>query len=599
MSRKLRVVSGPDTGKEFDLPASGTVRIGRAKDTLTALRDETVSRHHCQIEVTDARVLVTNASQSGTLVNNQLITEHELRDGEIIQLGETGNTRLVVEMPDIHEGPTVGGKGLGALLGNELKGLVGRTLGRYRLTEVLAEGASGVMFRARDTEQNRDAALKIFLPNPALTQIFQQLVPVQAIRHPNLAALYGTGTTDNYAWAALEYVEGTSLEKQFAQATLTGWIDWQQVLRYAIHLVGALEALHQRQVVHGGLTPGRILITRGSREAKLGGLWRARAIKDAQSSADLKDDLRQMAYVPPERARGGRTVTARGDIYSLGAVLYHLLAGRPPFESKDQGDLIRQIVQTQPPSPREFQCTMPEALAQTILRMLAKDPEDRYHSAGELLTALEGIRERPAGAVPSAPPAAIVPPRGINEHQPPAAPAAWPAPAPVAPVAPVAPAVVHGRALQPVPAPPAAPPAPVQPSEGMITARCACGRTLHARRQFAGTRVRCPACSHFLVLPGRATYTQLSPSSQTRLSIVSVPTHPVSWKTPAGQGGGTSFLHEFGRYLLLVLLLIGTLVISLSGVVCSYGPETSVSDKEKVAPAPGQPDGKQQPPRPK
>ena len=353
MMKKLKVIAGPDAEKVFDLPDAGIVQIGRGHDTLTKLKDLTVSRNHCHLEVKDQLVLLTNSSPSGTLVNEESITERELKANDVICLGDT---RIRFELADLHAEVTVRGGNVKGLVSEALNALSGQTLDHFQVGKLLADGIAGPVFRARDTKHNRDVSLKVFLPTAVpKTSLSELLRPVRDLQHPNLVALHEAGKTGLYSWVAMDYVEGESLDKQLERAGLAGMLDWQHVLRYGIHLASALDVLHQKQVVHRAVTPRSILIARSDKQAKLGSLWQARAARDCQAESDLQDVLRNVSFMPPERLRGGQPGTLAGDVYSLGAVLYTLLGGRPPFEGETQAETIAKVVQTEPVAPKEFQ----------------------------------------------------------------------------------------------------------------------------------------------------------------------------------------------------------------------------------------------------
>jgi serine/threonine-protein kinase len=575
MSYQLRVIEGPDRGKTFELPTSGTVRVGRAADTATQLTDRTVSRYHCQLEVEGDRVLVTSSSQSGTLVNDQLITQQELHEEDVIRLGTAGETRIVFEVVDIHAGATLrgGAEKLQEAMASELKGLLGKSLAHFRINQALAEGGNRSVFLARDTQHGRDVALKVIAPGPqelrTLGQTFPLLRPVLGIEHPNLVPLYEADQTGIHYWISMEVVEGESLQKHLEQAGLSGVIDWPHVLRIGIQLARGLEALHQRAIVHGSITPARVLVTRGTRQAKLGGLWRARLTKDCRAgSGDVQEVLKQLAYVPPERLRGARPASSAGDVYSLGAVLYHLLAGRAPFHAGNDADLINLIIQTEAAPLKEVQFSIPDRFEQVVKRMLAKAPEARYADASEVLSALQEVAAPGAAASPpepvGPPPRREEPGRKITQEM--------PAPAPrSAPAANVAPAAV---AAAPAVAPAAA--------EGRLSVTCKCGQTLQARKQFAGTRVRCPCCGDFIDLPGRP---QSSQSSQ----VVTLPHTPLprpSVTRPTAEAGPkatTPLARKIVRAIAVLVLVIGTVLVFYSGMAFNFNSPAQKAEKTNPA----------------
>src|SRR5262249_33524055 len=143
-------------------------------------------------------------------------------------------------------------------------------------------------------------------------------------------------------------------------------------------------------LVHRGITLGAVLLTSG-KEARLSGLWYVRSVTDCKTdTADTQDVLRDVAYMPPERAGFGKPATMRGDLYSLGAVLYHLLTGQPPFTASSNKEIIANTVRNPPAALRTFQPSLPNPLEQAVLSLLAKRPDDRYQNVLDLLTTLRG-----------------------------------------------------------------------------------------------------------------------------------------------------------------------------------------------------------------
>jgi serine/threonine protein kinase len=484
---KLSVISGNDKGKEFPLPETGTLQIGRGKDTDTHLQDLRVSRNHCRVQVDGGRVLlVDNQSKEGTFVNDQKIDERQLRSGDKIRVGDTV---LQIEMPvDMENEETLRGDDIrnimnaatqaGILGGNvgtaappeAMSELLGRTLDRFEVIAPLASGYSSVYFRARDTTDLREVALKVLRPGFAksdaeMERVARLLKSVMALEHPNVVTLIDVGKTDSYCWFALELVEGESLAQMTQQAAKAnlGMLDWQHALRMAMHLARGLDYLHGRQLSHRYIAPRTILVNTSDKVAKLGPPIRSRALEG--SSVNLfprrTDQLRDLPYTAPERAREDSLGDGRADIYSLGATVYEMITGRPPFDSKNLADLLIKILQGDPVKPREYQLLLPEAFERVILKMMAKKPEDRYQTPKELLADLERVIQNPN--VPAG--------NGSLPKD-------------------------RGRTQPPPP--------------GIISVECECGQQLQARSKFAGTKVRCPGCGNFLTLPGRPTIKQSS-----------------------------------------------------------------------------------------
>src|SRR5262249_43238669 len=205
MLAQLRVLTGPDQGRVFTLDKS--LVVGRGQETDTRLKDPQVSRVHCQINVEEGKAVLVHASKtSHTLVNGQQTKQHELKPGDTIQIGSTqlrfelegspeASTLLVTASPPK---PT-------AAKAEQLGTLVGRTLSHYRIDSILARGQTGLVFKAHDTQNENEVALKVLWPEFARNDEEKQrfvraMKTMLPIRHPNLVALYGAGKTEAYCW---------------------------------------------------------------------------------------------------------------------------------------------------------------------------------------------------------------------------------------------------------------------------------------------------------------------------------------------------------------------------------------------------------------
>ena len=419
------------------------------------------------------------------------------------------------------------------------------------------------MFRARDTKHNRDVSLKVFLPTAVPKGSFSELFrPVRELQHPNLVTLYEAGKTGLYNWIAMDYVEGDSLDKQLERAGLAGMLDWQHVLRYGIHLASALDVLHQHQVVHRAVTPRSILIARSDKQAKLGSLWQARAARDCHAESDLQDVLRNVGFMPPERLRGGQPGTLAGDIYSLGAVLYTLLAGRPPFEGETQAETIAKVVQTEPVAPKEFQLSLPDAFQHAVLRMLAKRPEDRYAHAGELLTDLQHVTDRQSPVktlpprTPATPPPAPRRARRHRHHQ------------------------YRHQCPRRSPVPQGAACAVRSAADGkLVSVACTCGSGVSRHASSSQGRrcaVRVVAASSCCPAAPRSASRRAPPHGGQPHPVPQPQQHPLmppGQVAPAAPPKTAGLLgHELIRYIIIVVLLILTLVVSFAGLFLDSSP---------------------------
>jgi serine/threonine protein kinase len=398
MALQLVIIAGPDKGRTFPLTAAAPLVVGRSKDTQTRLTDPHVSRVHCEVQLDGDRVVVLDrGSAGGTLVNGKRVTQQQLKPGDVIRVGDT---QLRFENDEVAEQSTLVQPKPGAKPaesgGPRLEELTGKKLSHYEVGEVLAKGTSGLVFGARDTKEDRVVALKVLWPEfskneEEVQRFIRGMKTMLPVRHPNLVQLFGAGKTDGYCWIAMEYVQGESLTQVIQRIGTANMLDWRHALRVAVHIARALEYAHGLNIIHRNITPQNILIQTVDKTAKLGDLMLAKALEGTLAEqitrpGEIVGDLR---YMSPERTRGTSDVDGRSDIYSLGATVYALLTGRPPFEGGDLREMITKIRGTEPVPPTKFQLAIPALFEGTVLKMLAKSPADRFQTATDLLKDLE------------------------------------------------------------------------------------------------------------------------------------------------------------------------------------------------------------------
>jgi len=280
-----------------------------------------------------------------------------------------------------------------------LADLAGKTLAHFEVGSIIAKRQSGVVFKARDTKENRDVALKVLKPDFSkdeddMQRFIRAMKTMLPLRHPNLVALYGAGRTGNHCWVAMELVDGESLTQIIHRIGMAGMLDWRYALRVAIHIGRALAFAQEHSIIHRNITPQNIMVQNSDKLAKLGDLMLAKALEgtNAEQITRPGELVGDVHYMSPERTRGNADeVDGRSDIYSLGATTYALLTGRPPFEGGSLVEPITKIRQAEPVKPTKFQLTIPGLLEGTVLRMLAKRPADRFQTAAEMLADLERV----------------------------------------------------------------------------------------------------------------------------------------------------------------------------------------------------------------
>jgi serine/threonine protein kinase len=396
MVLRLAVIAGPDQGRAFALPKGATVFVGRGHDTLVRLGDPHVSRLHCRVVVSDGRLLLADAgSTAGTFVNGQRLTaERPVQSGDVIQVGQT---QLRVEPDNLAELPTLAPPAAaGGSSVVQLAELCGQTLGHYELIGVRARGQSGLVFAARDTATDEEVALKVLRPEfvqrpQDVQRFFRAAQTVLPLRHPNLIPLREVGQTGPYCWLAMDYIEGESLTEVIGRIGVARMLDWRFAARVAIHVGRALQAAHRQHVIHRNLTPQNVLIRFSDRCALLGDLMLAKAVEGSMALQITRpgEVLGDVRYLSPERVAGSASVDERSDIYSLGALVYALLTGRPPLAGDTLLETLALIQTAEPVRPKKFQLAIADLFEGVVMRMLAKRPEDRFQSALDLLAQLE------------------------------------------------------------------------------------------------------------------------------------------------------------------------------------------------------------------
>ena len=267
--------------------------------------------------------------------------------------------------------------------------------GRYKVTKKLGEGGKGIVFKAEDTRLGRTVAIKVIkgegLDQESFARFEQEAKATAGLSHPHIVAIYDIGQEDESHYLILEFVDGPNLSGLISSQP-GARCDAATTLRIGSQVCQALEYAHSHGILHRDIKPENIMITSAGLP-KLMDFGLARALggpKLTQKGMIVGTP----AYLPPEQALGKRS-DARSDLYSLGCVLYEMATGRPPFPGDDPVKIIFSHINDLPMVPRRLAPEIPEALEQVILKLLAKDPERRYQSAGELFQALKSVIETP------------------------------------------------------------------------------------------------------------------------------------------------------------------------------------------------------------
>jgi serine/threonine protein kinase len=256
----------------------------------------------------------------------------------------------------------------------------------YRIDELVGRGGMGVVYRAEHVHLRRRVALKLLLPELSAGEAFRERFvrearTAAAIQHPNVVTVYDAGEAEGLLYIAMQYVDGTDLASLLAEQ---GPLEPERALVILGEVAGALDAAHALGVVHRDVKPGNVLVDETRAYLADFGLTRATSSKTALTVEGHV--VGTIDYMPPEQIESG-SVDSRADVYSLGCVLYHCLSGAVPFERESQVSMMYAHLQDQPPPLAARQPGLPEALDGVIATAMAKRPDDRYGSCGELIAA--------------------------------------------------------------------------------------------------------------------------------------------------------------------------------------------------------------------
>jgi serine/threonine protein kinase len=276
-----------------------------------------------------------------------------------------------------------------------------RYLGDYELESEIARGGMGAVFRARQVSLNRPVAVKLILAGSyatptAVLQFRREAEAAANLEHPNILPIYEVGENDGLQYFSMKLIEGGSLADQTAEYRSNP----NQTAALVATLARAVHHAHQRGILHRDLKPANVLLDRDG-TPYISDFGLAKRVDADDGATRTGTILGTPSYMSPEQAKGEKGLTTAADVYSLGAILYELLAGRPPFKAETIFATVKDVIEREPDDPRTFNPAADRDLSVIALKCLSKDRERRYASAAELADDLDRwARDEPTVARP-------------------------------------------------------------------------------------------------------------------------------------------------------------------------------------------------------
>jgi serine/threonine protein kinase len=398
MSAKLvlEVIAGPHQGVRFEFDRHDTFLVGRAPTAhLQLLDDAYFSRHHLLLEFNPPHCYLRDlGSSNGTYVNGQKVAEGFLRDGDVIS---GGKTRIRFSLADAAPEPAQ--EPPAAANVPAVPPIPG-----YEVLRPLGRGGMGAVYLARRLADGDRCAVKLILPEAAaderaLQRFLREVRVLSRLEHPRIVRFREMGLAEGQFFFAMDYVETVDVQERLAHFPEAGRV--RVLCALACQVLEGLGYAHAQGFIHRDIKPANILV--GEREYKwyalLADFGLAKNFESAGLSGMTHDGhlLGTLPFMAPEQILSARDARPAVDLYSVGATLYHLLAGRFPHDFGKRKDRLAVILEDAPVPLAQVCPAVSAGLAEVVSRALAKDPHDRFPDAEAMRLALLPHSRAPAG----------------------------------------------------------------------------------------------------------------------------------------------------------------------------------------------------------
>ncbi len=284
---------------------------------------------------------------------------------------------------------------------------------RYLLERELGQGGMATVYLAEDLKHHRKVALKVLKPELAAVlgaeRFVQEITTTAQLQHPHILPLFDSGTADGFLYYVMPFIEGETLRSKLDRETQLG-ID--EAVKITVAVADALDYAHRQGVIHRDIKPENILLHDGRPMVADFGI--ALAVREAAGErlTETGMSVGTPQYMSPEQAAADRQLDARSDVYSLGTVLYEMLAGEPPFTGATGQAVIAKLMTTTPPPLAVLRTAIPPGVSRAVIRSLAKVPADRFATAAEFAAALTAT----GGEQPPQPSVAVLPFKSLGTN---------------------------------------------------------------------------------------------------------------------------------------------------------------------------------------
>ncbi|MBA2481244.1 MAG: protein kinase [Planctomycetes bacterium] len=367
-------------GQKF--PIAGEMTLGRHRDCGIHIPDEQSSRKHARIFQDAGEWMVEDLhSANGTRLNGRaLITgPAKIAAGDKITIGSL----------DMHFHLTDPDEVMAALQPSHTPDLVGRILAEHRLEKLVGRAVTGTVYKAWHLKRERHVAFKVI--DPRLSDIpefparfMRDITVVAGIQHPAVVRIFQCAKTDGLLWYAMELVAGESLSQMVQER-----IEPRKAIGIALGLAEALQVYHEHGLVHGDVKPASVVIDE-KKQLRVLDIGLVGLTHEEGRLMQSDGATRQVFYLCPVQARGGQC-NVRSDIYSLGCILHHMLAGRPPFQGGSFAEVVEAHERTPIPLLADH-LDLPPKIDEILGCMLNKDPFWRYEAMEFVAKELKDVR---------------------------------------------------------------------------------------------------------------------------------------------------------------------------------------------------------------